>query len=106
MMSLYCSRAIRRFTTLSGASKREKTQLLQTEFGLSVFTTWKDIFTDDPPLSPPSLIHISLGGITPSCHVSCPNLLIVYFIIYMHVYSRKCTYFFPQVDEILHQQNQ
>ena len=75
-MSLYWSRARRRFTTLSGASKRENTQLLQTEFGLSVFTTWNDIFTDDPPLSPPNFIHISLGGITPSCHVSWPNLLI------------------------------
>ena len=56
--------------------QRENTQLLQTEFGLSVFTTWKDIFTDDPPLSPPNFIHISFGGITPSCHVSWPNLLI------------------------------
>ena len=28
------------------------------------------------PLSPPNFIHISLGGITPSCHVSWPNLLI------------------------------
>ena len=35
----------------------------------------KFILKAPPPLSPPSLIHTSLPGITPSCHVRVPSLL-------------------------------
>ena len=42
--------------------QRERKQLLQTELGLSVCITWKDIITDDPPLSSLNFNHISLGG--------------------------------------------
>ena len=34
----------------------------------------KFILKEPPPLSPPSLIHISSLGIMPSCHVSVPSL--------------------------------
>ena len=80
MVWWYWSRARWRLKTLSGASNNENTQLLRTEFGFSVLMIWKDIFTDDPPLSPPSLIHTSFGGMTPLCQVSWFNLLISKFM--------------------------
>lgn len=67
--SLYLSRAIWRFAMVSCASKQANTQVLWIEFGELVFTIWKFILNAPPPLSPPSLIHTSVSGITPLCHV-------------------------------------
>ena len=50
-------------------------QVFLTELGALRLQIWKDIFMDDPPLSPPSLIQICPGGITPLCDVRRPSLV-------------------------------
>ena len=49
------------------ASKIEKTQVFLTELGVGVLTIWKFILNEFPPLSPPTLTHISDSGILPLC---------------------------------------
>lgn len=63
-----------KFVRLSPASKHEKTQVLCTAFGVGVFTIWKFILNDPPPLSPPIFTHISSSGMMPLCQVSLPTL--------------------------------
>ena len=74
MSSLYLSRLTCRLVTLSPASKQEKTHVLWTALGVSVFAIWKFILNDPPPLSPPILIQISSFGMTSPCQVSLPAL--------------------------------
>ena len=45
--------------------QKPQTQLFLTEFGLTTLTICIDVLKEDPPLSPPSLIHISVDGIIP-----------------------------------------
>jgi hypothetical protein len=62
---------------VSGASNTQNTQLFLTELGLSTFTIWIDVLNEVPPLSPPSLTHISFGGIIPLCQMEYHALQII-----------------------------
>ena len=55
---------------VSGAAKMENTQVLLGELGVGVLQIWKLNLNVPPPLSPPSLIHISSLGMAPLCHVN------------------------------------
>jgi len=52
----------------------EKTQLFLLEFGWGTLHSWKEVFMEPPPLSPPIFTHTSLLGIKPECHVSLFSL--------------------------------
>ena len=60
---------------VSPAWNAAKMQVFLTELGALRLQIWKDIFMDDPPLSPPSLIQICPGGITPLCDVRRTSLV-------------------------------
>ncbi len=103
--SLTCTRnrsnAIFKLVGLSGASKTQKAHVFLGELGCFTLHIWKDILKLPPPLSPPSLIHTSLSGILPSCHVNWCTLnrhitffactsclyLIIIVLCYIHLLS-------------------
>ena len=70
--SLCLSRVMCRLVMESGASTAYSSEAagMFGLLGFGVLTIWKFILNDFPPLSPPILIQISLGGMSPSCHVS------------------------------------
>ena len=85
--SLYLSRATCRLVMESGASTAAKMQVCLGLLGFGVLTIWKFILNELPPLSPPILIHISLGGMSPSCHVSRLSLWFKHVMVCVHMHS-------------------
>ena len=66
---LYRSSAICRLVGLSPAWNRQNTKVFLLELDCLVLHTCSAILKDPWPLSPPSLIHISSSGMSPSSHV-------------------------------------
>ena len=68
--SLYWSSAVCRLCLLSPALYIATNVVLRSELGLVTFMSCIVSLKLPCPLSPPSFIHISCGGIAPSCQVS------------------------------------